>query len=83
MAQYEQKFLQGIASHLATQTALYASENRFSDAILAAASWLVARELINTIVVRNAAPRELRRSERNIVVGYRSPVKAQMSASGE
>jgi flavin-dependent dehydrogenase len=32
MAQYEQNFLQGIASHLATQTALYASENRFPDA---------------------------------------------------
>ncbi|MDO8980342.1 MAG: tryptophan 7-halogenase [Afipia sp.] len=32
MAHYEQRFLQGIASHLATQTALYASENRFQDA---------------------------------------------------
>lgn len=32
MAQYEQQFLQGVASHLATQAALYASENRFADA---------------------------------------------------
>ena len=32
MVHYEQQFLQGIASHLATQTALYASENRFRDA---------------------------------------------------
>lgn len=32
MAQYEQQFLQGIASHLAAQAALYASERRFPDA---------------------------------------------------
>lgn len=29
---YEQQFLQGIASHLATQAGLYASEHRFADA---------------------------------------------------
>lgn len=32
VAHYEQQFLQGIASHLATQTALYASEKRFPNA---------------------------------------------------
>lgn len=31
-ARYEHQFLQGIASHLATQAALYASEHRFTDA---------------------------------------------------
>ncbi|MFH0298598.1 tryptophan 7-halogenase [Bradyrhizobium sp. 31Argb] len=30
--QYQQQFLQGIASHLAVQTAMYASEHRFTDA---------------------------------------------------
>ncbi|MGY3604434.1 MULTISPECIES: hypothetical protein [unclassified Bradyrhizobium] len=29
---YQQQFLQGIASHLAAQTAMYASEHRFIDA---------------------------------------------------
>lgn len=41
-ARYEQEFLKGIASHLGTQAALYASERRFPDAEF----WLRRRELL-------------------------------------